>query len=450
MRKQLLMKTLPIAFIGMLSTQALHAQQTFDFETSGDTELWEKNYGTTTVVQTTDNGKGVISFDGAGKNATLKRFVSSPNGVDANSYTYAKVVVKNLSNAISMRIGHDNDGGAVTWTPEISITTADTDYKTYFFAMSSTQWVGEELNMQVQFRLDNTTSIAGTITIDEIEFFDPTTYAGIVQNPSFDDGMAGTTTDYSPWNPQGRAFNDVTVSTEQVRTGTRSLKVNYASNHDGSSTQYIWTNYSYDLPSTVSTGTTFDLRASYWVYFEAAEGSGVTEREIRLQGSYRFLMNDVQIEPWADGNLFITDVITVPVNTWTEFTFEGNAVSRGTDFNQVQFRPVIHANNTLQAGEAIYIDDLNACFNCSTLSSEKITIDDTNALVYPNPVEDRLNVAVKNQTISKIEIYAITGAKVVEAKNTSSLNVSNLNSGIYVVKIYSDTNVVSTKRFIKK
>ena len=70
---------------------------------------------------------------------------------------------------------------------------------------------------------------------------------------------------------------------------------------------------------------------------------------------------------------------------------------------------------------------------------------------YPNPVSDI--VMIESATsVNRYEIYDVKGAVVrSEAVDSNSfeINVNNLPSGIYFIKIASE-GMIQTKRFIKK
>ncbi len=66
-----------------------------------------------------------------------------------------------------------------------------------------------------------------------------------------------------------------------------------------------------------------------------------------------------------------------------------------------------------------------------TLSENLVSLN--NARVYPNPVKDILYVET-NSDISNYEIYTIHGVKVLEGAE-SSIDVSNLKQGIYMIKV---------------
>jgi len=67
--------------------------------------------------------------------------------------------------------------------------------------------------------------------------------------------------------------------------------------------------------------------------------------------------------------------------------------------------------------------------------------------VYPNPANNELNI-VMNEKITSIAIYSMDG-QLVLTSDTKQMNVSKLNSGVYLIKIISD-NKVGVKRFVKQ
>lgn len=79
---------------------------------------------------------------------------------------------------------------------------------------------------------------------------------------------------------------------------------------------------------------------------------------------------------------------------------------------------------------------------------------DANVYLYPNPVQSTFQISLKNANIESIKIYSILGSEVLSiAKNNlptdNIFDVSNLQTGIYLVKI--NTNISSiTKKIIKR
>ena len=72
--------------------------------------------------------------------------------------------------------------------------------------------------------------------------------------------------------------------------------------------------------------------------------------------------------------------------------------------------------------------------------------------VYPNPATDVLNIQSKQSTqINSISIYNTLGQLLLiipKAKNTSTVDVSNLPTGNYFIEIHSDQGTPNTQ-FLK-
>ena len=102
------------------------------------------------------------------------------------------------------------------------------------------------------------------------------------------------------------------------------------------------------------------------------------------------------------------------------------------------------AGGTLQISRTYTVGN-----NCSTASIDKNNLLEIS--LYPNPAKGTLNISAKN-TIESATIYNVLGKKVksfpVNA-NTSSLDVSGLSTGIYILK-YAVDNVVGSMKFIKE
>ena len=74
--------------------------------------------------------------------------------------------------------------------------------------------------------------------------------------------------------------------------------------------------------------------------------------------------------------------------------------------------------------------------------------DVTNILIYPNPVLDKLFIkGVSDAT--KVSIYNILGKLVVSKTTSNAIDVGNLQSGMYIVKIVDEQKEI-IKKFIKK
>lgn len=69
--------------------------------------------------------------------------------------------------------------------------------------------------------------------------------------------------------------------------------------------------------------------------------------------------------------------------------------------------------------------------------------------MYPNPAENYLTIRSKSP-ITRVQVYSLLGDLVLNVRtNFLRIDLSNLNSGIYMIKIHSNQFFV-TKKLIKK
>ncbi|WP_250434196.1 T9SS type A sorting domain-containing protein [Hanstruepera flava] len=86
-----------------------------------------------------------------------------------------------------------------------------------------------------------------------------------------------------------------------------------------------------------------------------------------------------------------------------------------------------------------------------TLSVDTPTLDTTELLIYPNPVKDVMNIALQPGIQAKsVVIYNMLGAQVKQANQASQIDISDLNSGIYLVKVTDSEGRDVVKRIIKR
>jgi len=74
-------------------------------------------------------------------------------------------------------------------------------------------------------------------------------------------------------------------------------------------------------------------------------------------------------------------------------------------------------------------------------------INNSNIQIFPNPARTVLNVELEN--VSLIEIYSTTGQLVKRIKNSNTINVEDISSGVLIIKVYNDKGIYSS-RFIKE
>ena len=145
---------------------------------------------------------------------------------------------------------------------------------------------------------------------------------------------------------------------------------------------------------------------------------------------------------WTAVKTIITTQPTV-INSWVQQsgTFENDSYrqvriqffkSGGTDA----------ALTNLQ--QDMFIDDVSLIF-ASTLSISEEEL--MSFSIYPNPATDLISISgVEN--INSIKVYSILGSLEKEVFNTNQIDISELSSGIHLIKV--DNGTVSIKKIIKQ
>lgn len=80
------------------------------------------------------------------------------------------------------------------------------------------------------------------------------------------------------------------------------------------------------------------------------------------------------------------------------------------------------------------------------------TQNNTNFTIYPNPVQNDLNINFGKNKYKQVEVYTLLGEKVITevvGSTTTVINTKNLSSGIYIIKAIDENNSVTTCKFNK-
>ena len=161
-------------------------------------------------------------------------------------------------------------------------------------------------------------------------------------------------------------------------------------------------------------------------------------------------------------------------NTWYHFVYVYDGTSAKIYKNGVLLTTVAKTWNTINnsnifklgigvGNEYLFngaIDDLKiynvaltdtqvtSLYTNNTLSSQDFNQNNLEVSLYPNPVKDILNIVTETE-LQSVEIYNLQGQKV-KTSTTKQTNVSDLASGIYMVRIQDENNGVATKKIVKQ
>jgi hypothetical protein len=71
-------------------------------------------------------------------------------------------------------------------------------------------------------------------------------------------------------------------------------------------------------------------------------------------------------------------------------------------------------------------------------------------VIYPNPVTSTMFINSSGKTVRKVEVYSLFGLLTISRTDvTDRFDVSGLPGGVYVVKVYTDKEIIVTK-IVKK
>jgi Concanavalin A-like lectin/glucanases superfamily/Secretion system C-terminal sorting domain len=92
--------------------------------------------------------------------------------------------------------------------------------------------------------------------------------------------------------------------------------------------------------------------------------------------------------------------------------------------------------------------DVTSLYANNTLSSQDFSQNNLELNLYPNPVRDVLNIESETE-LKLVEIYNLQGQKV-QTSSQKQTNVSDLASGIYMVRIQDENDGVATEKIVKQ
>ena len=154
---------------------------------------------------------------------------------------------------------------------------------------------------------------------------------------------------------------------------------------------------------------------------------------------YMFVYFGTEMNVYRDGQLLGSKVITALNTTGDSFRMginPGGIVGINADIDYVRI-----FNQALTQGQVTQIYN-----NPNLLSSDNFSLNNLKFNLYPNPASNILNIEIDG-SIKSVEIYSLQGQKVIET-NQTEINISNLASGMYIVKVQDLSGSFATKKLI--
>ncbi len=128
-------------------------------------------------------------------------------------------------------------------------------------------------------------------------------------------------------------------------------------------------------------------------------------------------------------------------DSWTDFYRVSDIYDE--NFNQTEY----YSENTDDGGNWVFFLKEEYFWNSyETSNLERVSAE---IKIYPNPASQKIFVDYNSDKNTNIEIFTISGSKIKEFKNTKEIDVSDLQSGFYFIKI-SNQNFNYTEKIIIK
>lgn len=343
--------------------------------------------------------------------ATNPSFGITTASINGTTNKIAAITLKNVSvsGPTYLRISYPKAVSGRVYV-NLDITAGDTEFKTYYFDLTHAEWDGTETDVKIHFKASGnaTYTIPASVSVlmDKIEFL------------------------------------------ETIPTSER-----HAFSFDTEDDAESWSALNASIVSVTGGKLTFSPTADKFAKLQLDGGlyhvnaSTVSVMHITLQN---LSTNDDELRVIVGGGGNTSKDLTVSDATEKLYSFDLSAVTGWTgDLNSLQlgFRDKDNANGAGKSSGTGSVIINSIVFN-NTLSTEKIEKNDVSIKLFPNPVNNVVTVYTE-APILKLEIFDISGRRILGALETNSLNVSSLSSGVYIAKIYKENGVVSTKKFVK-
>lgn len=235
----------------------------------------------------------------------------------------------------------------------------------------------------------------------------------LVVNPTFDDGLTGWTA-----GPIASYALPTLVTTE----GSDSTN---SANYVATAT----TGFYQDIAITGGSA----LTISFW-YKAAGDGT-----DARIWSNYKDAADVIVYQDATTANdpLRNNNVYLAPAATWTQHTINVTAPANAT-----KLVLAVRAYN----GGTVSFDQFSVTVGTAGLDKNNIS----GLSIYPNPSNGLVNITTSLNAELQVNVFDMLGKEVVNSKVlNNTLNVSNLSSGVYVIKITEEGNTATRKLVIE-
>lgn len=201
--------------------------------------------------------------------------------------------------------------------------------------------------------------------------------------------------------------------------------------HGGASAARVSASSTRDLTQNITITPGENYTISFWYKVEVSDGADLRLWSYWLNGSST--VSDAATNSELRPSTYLSDT------SWTQFTTTVTAPASGVDGYRFEIRTY--------SGSTVLYDDLSVIDN-QTLSVNQNKVAEFS--VFPNPVTNgTVNIKTSNNEAVQVSVFDVLGKQVL-AKNVTNqtLNVSNLNAGMYILKLTQNGNSTTKKLVI--
>jgi endonuclease I len=447
-----------------------------------------------------NNGRGSLAFGETNSPSTTymngsKRGTSSVTGYSGVVFEPIDEFKGDIARCLLyFAVRYENQ--VASWSHPMLNGTSDQVYTDWFIAMLL-DWHNNDV---VNDRERNRNNKAYIHQGNRNPFIDHPEYVNIIWNPTPDTEAPTDPTNLIASNPTDQTINlNWTASTDNIAVSSYDIYVDGTNSFNTTNTAFTVTGLSADTnycftikakdatgnesgfsnqacETTTNNGVGVNCLAESFENIPANNGSYLTRNWTGDDGG-SWIATDARTDqtidnraitirngsltaPSTSGGIGNLTVSTKRVFGGTSGTFNlkvnGNIVSTIAYGDQDVVQPITIPNINIEGNVSIVIDGNSVASNrvvfddLSWTCYTELNVNDyqfNDITIYPNPVSNILNIQFNNSKETQVEIYNILGKRVLTKtiSQSQSINVENLKSGIYILKITQDNSTISRK-----
>ncbi|WP_177176613.1 T9SS type A sorting domain-containing protein [Hyunsoonleella jejuensis] len=151
-------------------------------------------------------------------------------------------------------------------------------------------------------------------------------------------------------------------------------------------------------------------------------------------------------DPRVDAYLKIENDFNSTKSSDTEDTFTTNTIEFTASGSFVVI--YVRSLNSIDSSNEVFIDNIELYETAQLSTEDKLA---SKFRIYPNPAKDILTIESNNIQVESVRIFSLLGKEVFRQNGLISreVNISNLSSGMYILKIATNSGSLSQKIVVK-